>query len=213
MWCLSRSSRSPLKVLRPFVFVAIAGLAISGCSSSQASSTAPGRLDSSFGSGGKAVTDLGSPAGVANAIAVQSDGKLVLAGSTRDANQGDDFAVVRYTPDGQLDSAFGTGGKVTTDFGGKDDSAVATVLQEDGKIVVAGTSHGTSTGDNIAVARYNPDGKLDSGFGSGGQISTDLGTQADHGNGVVLQNGKIVVGGSTKDPKSGDNFVAVRYTG
>ncbi|MFJ4651285.1 hypothetical protein ACIP5Y_08415 [Nocardia sp. NPDC088792] len=210
---MSRSTRSSLKVLRPFVLIAIAGLAISGCSSSQASSTAPGRLDSSFGSGGKAVTDLGSPADVANAIAVQSDGKLVLAGSTRDANQGDNFAVVRYTPDGQLDSAFGDGGKVTTDFGGKADVAAAVAVAPDGKIVTVGTSHGTATGDNIAIARYTTDGKLDSGFGTGGQISQDLGTKADHGNGVAIQpDGRIIVVGSTQDPSQGDNFAVLRYT-
>ncbi|WP_334027961.1 delta-60 repeat domain-containing protein [Nocardia terpenica] len=175
--------------------------------------TADGKLDTGFGDGGKVSTDLGTKADHANAVAVEPDGKIVVAGSTHDPAQGDNFVVVRYTSDGKLDPAFGENGKVSTDFGGKADAANALVLQPDGKVVAAGTSHGTDTGDNIALARYTADGKLDTGFGNGGKVSTDLGTKADHANAVVLESdGKIVVAGSTQDPGQGDNFVLVRYT-
>jgi uncharacterized delta-60 repeat protein len=159
-------------------------------------------------------TDLGSPADHARAVALQPDGKIVVAGSTQDPAQGDNFAVVRYTPDGKLDAGFGENGRVSTDFGGKSDVANAVAIQPDGKVIAAGTSHGTATGDNIALARYTPDGKLDTGFGDGGRVSTDLGTQADHANAVALQpDGRIVVTGSTHDPDpaQGDNFVVLRY--
>src|SRR5437870_162122 len=78
---------------------------------------APGDLDPSFGSGGKVTTSLGSSADVAQALVVQRDGKLVAAGSTVSDNNRD-FALVRYDNDGNLDSSFGSGGKVTTPFGG-----------------------------------------------------------------------------------------------
>ncbi|MEU6582969.1 hypothetical protein [Nocardia sp. NPDC046763] len=201
------------KSLLLLVFLAIVGLAISACSGAQGSSVSAGTLDTGFGDGGKVTTDLGSQADHANAVVVQPDGKIVVAGSTLDPAQGDNFAVVRYSSNGKLDNGFGAGGKVTTDFGGKSDVASAIALQSDGKIVAVGTSHGTTTGDNIALARYTSDGKLDSGFGTGGQVSTDLGTAADHGNAVAVQSdGKIVVVGSTRDQVQGDNFVVVRYT-
>src|SRR5688572_15378133 len=82
----------------------------------------PGGLDPTFGVGGKVMTAVGSADGVANAMVMQSDGKLVVAGySTNDNNK--DFAVVRYNDDGSLDTAFNSTGKVTTDFGGSDDVA------------------------------------------------------------------------------------------
>ncbi|MFE3794203.1 hypothetical protein KHQ06_37130 [Nocardia tengchongensis] len=212
-----RTSRSrwftvPLKTPSLLVITAIAGLALSACSGAHGSSVAAGTLDSGFGAGGKVTTDLGSPADRADAVVVQADGKIVAAGSTQDPAQGDNFAVVRYTPDGKLDSGFGDGGKSVTDFGGKSDVVAAVALQPDGKIVAVGTSHGTATGDNIALARYASDGRLDSGFGTGGRVSSDLGTAADHGNAVAVQSdGKIVVVGSTKDPVQGDNFLVARY--
>jgi uncharacterized delta-60 repeat protein len=195
-------------------FGAIIALTISACSGANGSPAAAGGLDAAFGNGGKISTDLGSPADHGNAVAVQSDGKIVVAGSTQDPVQGDNFAVVRYTSDGRLDTGFGDGGKVTSDFGGQSDIATAVVIESDGKIVVAGTSHGTATGDDIALARYTADGKLDTGFGKGGTISTDLGSPADHGNAVAVQSdGKIVVAGSTQDPVQGDNFAVVGYNG
>ncbi|MGW4122502.1 hypothetical protein [Nocardia sp. NPDC004711] len=201
------------KSLLLLVFLAIVGLVITACTGAQGSSVAAGTLDTGFGNGGKVTTDLGSQADHANAVVVQPDGKIVVAGSTQDPAQGDNFAVVRYSADGKLDSAFGNGGKVVTDFGGKSDVASAVALQADGKIVAVGTSHGTATGDNIAVARYTTDGKLDNGFGVNGQVSADLGTAADHGNAVAVQaDGKIVVAGSTRDQEQGDNFVVLRYT-
>jgi uncharacterized delta-60 repeat protein len=175
--------------------------------------TADGSLDAGFGTGGQISTDLGTQADHGNAAALQPDGKLIVAGSTRDQTQGDNFVLLRYTTDGQPDASFGQAGMVSTDFGGKADSANAVVVQPDGKIVAVGTSHGTTSGDNIAVARYNADGTLDTGFGDGGRISTDLGTKADHGNAVALQpDGKVLIAGSTHDSMQGDNFVLVRYT-
>ncbi|MGF6884395.1 putative delta-60 repeat protein [Nocardia sp. GAS34] len=209
---LEHSTRKDLSRL---CFGAMLALSVASCSSSSGSTPATGTLDYGFGSDGKAVADFGSEAAQAHAAAVQSDGKIVLAGVVHDPAQGDNFGLIRYSADGKPDTGFGDGGRISTDFGGKADDANAVAVQPNGDIVAAGTSHGTATGDNIAVARYTPAGKPDTGFGQGGKVSTDLGTKADHANAVALQSdGKIVVAGSTvnPDPAQGENFVLVRYT-
>jgi uncharacterized delta-60 repeat protein len=163
---------------------------------------AAGTLDLTFGTAGLVTTDFGGSVDRAFAMALQPDGKLVVAGDS-DAN----FALARYNSNGSLDASFGSGGKVITTFGGTD-QASAVILQPDGKIVVAGQ---TDTGISIdfALARYMPDGSLDGAFGSGGRVTTNFtGTPDDLGSAVALQSdGKIVVGGT-----SNDNFALARYT-
>ncbi|WP_155981353.1 hypothetical protein [Nocardia sp. BMG111209] len=172
-----------------------------------------GRPDPGFGAAGQLSTDLGTRADRGNAAALQPDGKLIVAGSTRDPERGDEFLLIRYNPDGTPDPSFGQAGIVSTDFGGRAAAAHAVVVQPDGRIVAVGTTAGTGTGDNIAVARYRPDGTLDTAFGDGGRIATDLTAKDDRGNAVALQpDGKLLVAGSTHDIVQGDNFLLVRYT-
>ena len=103
-----------------------------------------GSLDPTFGIGGKALTDFTailSPTIMRRnpgAVAVQTDGKIVVAGSS---DQGGNFAVARYNADGSLDSSFGTGGKQTIDFGSSYDEGYGVAVQADGKIVVVGASY------------------------------------------------------------------------
>src|SRR5262249_9600003 len=121
------------------------------------------------------------------------------------------FGLARYDDDGSLDSSFGTGGKVTTDFGRLERNP-AVAIQPDGKIVSAGMSESGPAGD-IALARYNTDGSLDTSFGIGGTLTTDLGNY-EAGSAMVLQpDGKIVVGGLTYVGVYGTNaaFLLVRY--
>jgi uncharacterized delta-60 repeat protein len=165
-----------------------------------------GSLDSSFGSGGIVTITPTRYGGGAGGVAIQSDGKIVAVGQaivsqTRFTSY-PAFAVVRYNANGTLDTTFGGGKKPTgivvtqlTTTGNEGASSV--VIQPDGKIVVAGTATRSGTGDDIAVVRYNPDGTLDSTFGSGGVVFTSSsGTGADAGNAVTLQSdGKIVVAG------------------
>jgi uncharacterized delta-60 repeat protein len=147
----------------------------------------PGGLDPSFGSGGKVVTVIDDGA-TAQAIALQRDGKLVVAGFVAKYGSNSNFEVARYTARGRLDRRFGQGGKVATDFGAFA-YAHAVKIQPDGKIVVAGVVVGSSEG--VAVARYRPDGSLDSSFGAGGKV-----LQPGGGFALALQrDGKIVVGG------------------
>ena len=127
---------------------------------------ADGSLDTGFGTGGKVTTAIGSGIDIARSVAIQSDGKIVLAGYSNNGSD-DDFAVVRYNADGSLDTGFGTGGKVTTAIGSGTDIARSVAIQSDGKIVAAGYS-----GNYFAVVRYNADGSLDTGFGTGGVVTT-----------------------------------------
>jgi uncharacterized delta-60 repeat protein len=171
----------------------------------------PGDLDPTFGSGGTVSTPIGSSAGFGNGVVVQPDGKILVAGTSLGPTFSD-FAVVRYTPSGGLDGSFGSGGKVTTSFGSVDDGAFAVALQTDGKIVVAGRSHNGSNYD-FALARYTSAGALDLSFGSGGKVTTPIGSSNETAWGVTIQqsDGKIVAAGESLI--GGDNdFALVRYT-
>jgi len=172
---------------------------------------AAGDLDTTFGTDGKVITTVGVPttANLAYSIAIQSDGKIVVAGEARNGFNNSDFAVVRYNTDGSLDTSFGQGGKVTTAIGSADDVALSVALQPDGKIVVAGVSDNGSNFD-FAIARYNMDGSLDTNFGTGGKVTTEVGYRYAIAFSVAIQSdGKIVVAGGLP---SGESYAAlVRY--
>jgi uncharacterized delta-60 repeat protein len=159
-----------------------------------------GRLDPRFGSGGWTAIDFGPRGGAgANAVALQLDGKLVLAGLVGSGATGD-FALARITREGTLDRTFGTDGTATSDFGGTADGAFAVALQPDGKIVIAGTTRQpgpiATSPIGFAVARYTTDGALDTSFGRGGHTATRFEDGSYTPSGVVLQpDGKIVVVG------------------
>ena len=154
-----------------------------------------GSLDTSFDSDGKVTTDFGSSTDSGSGIAVQLDGKIVVAGySYKSAYATSDFALARYNTDGSLDTSFDGDGKVTTDFGSTD-VGLSVAVQVDGKIVVSGYTNGGSTGYDFALARYNPNGSLDTSFDGDGKVTTDFGSD-DGGCSVALQpDGKIVVMG------------------
>lgn len=178
---------------------------------------APGDLDVSFDKDGQVTTDVGIYDESAQDVAVQEDGRIVVAGDAWTSASGPDFALARYNPDGSLDTSFGSGGKVTTPIGSSYDIAKALAIQPDGKIVVAGSSRSGTTYD-FAVARYHPDGSLDNAFNGDGMVTTDLAPSvSDVAHDLVLQpDGKIVVAGETGTPYngssgSGKDFALVRY--
>ena len=113
---------------------------------------ADGDLDTSFDTDGKLTTAIGSGADIAYSVVLQSDGKILVAGSSFNGSD-NDFAIVRYNTDGSLDSTFGTDGELTTAIGSGSDGANSVVLQSDGKIVAAGYSSNGSDND-FAVVRY-----------------------------------------------------------
>ncbi|MEO7319254.1 MAG: choice-of-anchor D domain-containing protein, partial [Chthoniobacteraceae bacterium] len=173
--------------------------------------TASGALDNGFGTGGKVIVDLGRRDDRGQSVAVQSDGKILVAGYSRNANIKADIALLRYNPDGSLDSGFGTGGIVTTTIGPVYDYGFSVAVQSDGKIVVAGTSLNAAFDFDFALVRYNTDGSLDNGFGTGGIVTTPIGSGNDSGRSVALQSdGKILVAGDSRVGSNND-FALVRY--
>jgi len=229
-----------------------------------------GSLDTSFGSGGKVVTNLGYAADIYG-LAIQGDGQIVVAGTSAPQPNSAFFTVARYGTSGNLDPAFGNGGVANTSSANYS-RAGAVVIQPDGKIVVGGatpsssgpvtwalerlnsngsvdTTFGTSGiqmgpfggasgaghvrglaiqangklvafGDSSSpvtywdLARYNPDGSLDTTFGTGGKVTTTI-----NGGGraiaiAVQADGKIVVAGTANQPNNGyPEFALVRYWG
>jgi uncharacterized delta-60 repeat protein len=173
---------------------------------------ARGDLDPTFGTGGKVTTDFGGNE-QAWGVAVQPDGRVVVAGNRFDMGASDDFVLARYSATGPLDATFDADGKVTTDFGGRSDGAGDVALQADGKIVAVGSGFPPAVGPvDFALARYNRDGTLDATFGNGGKVLTTFETNSiDRANAVVIQpDGRIVVAGSTRSGPT-SQFAVARY--
>ena len=156
-----------------------------------------GAFDPNFGAtgSGRAVINLG---GVDSgyAMALQPDGKIVISGQST-AGGSYNLFVLRLSANGALDPSFGSGGKVFVDFGGDERGGVL-ALQPDGKIIVAGSKSGGGGAADVVVARLQPNGLLDTTFGSGGRSVVDFGGE-DLPGGVALQpDGRIVIAGSSR---------------
>ncbi|QJW99967.1 beta strand repeat-containing protein [Frigoriglobus tundricola] len=178
-----------------------------------------GSLDAAFGTGGSTFTSLASfPPDYANGttatgVAIQSDGKIVLAGYYSAGGGLFHTALVRYNADGSLDTTFGTGGIVETTVGGND-LATSIAIQTDGKIVVAGTAGAAYAFESdFDVVRYNTDGSLDATFGTGGVVETPAPFPTDaQANAVLIQpDGKIVIGGRASTSGDGFYYSLIRY--
>ena len=169
--------------------------------------------DVGFGLGGKVVTSVaaGNLNDLINAIALQADGNIVVAGPVNISGGKSVFGVARYLSlTGALDPSFGAGGLVTTSLSLNNDIPTAIAIQGDQKIVVGGSANA-----NFAVARYRPNGALDTAtFGAGlGFVTTDFGG-TDLANALVIQpaDGKIILGGDSTFGVTGRNFALARYT-
>src|SRR5438552_13266724 len=173
-----------------------AAIVLTWLNSSQVAEAAAGDLDPTFGTGGMVMTDINRSTDIAQAVAVQADGKLVVVGQTYKHNDfsGEDFVVTRYNTDGTLDNSFGSGGKVRTDFPGLAAVPSSVVIQPDGKIVVAGGAFPLFTFlGNFEVVRYNPNGSLDTSFGDGGIVTTTFPGDGSYAFALALQpDGKII---------------------
>ena len=161
-----------------------------------------GSLNSSFGSGGVTQTPLGTLSQYVNDMQVQPDGKLVVVGlNSRDtvpagpSFDGEQF-VFRYTPNGTLDSGFGTAGKVFVNWAVNDyDSARTVLLQPDGKLLVVGNVDiGTTRDQETTLFRLNPNGTLDLSFGVDGKLQVrPTGYQSSYSPAAVLVGDKVLV--------------------
>jgi uncharacterized delta-60 repeat protein len=135
-----------------------------------------GSLDTGFDGDGKVTTAIWCGTMImAYSVIQQSDGKLVVAGTSYNGSSYD-FALVRYNADGSLDASFDGDGIVTTAIGAANDYAQSVIQQADGKLVVAGYSDNGSNYD-VALVRYNTDGSLDTGFDGDGKVTTAIGTE------------------------------------
>lgn len=188
----------------------------------QVTQAAPGDLDPSFDADGRVLSNL-SLSENALALVAQPDGRLVAAGFSGEALD-TDFALVRYNPDGGLDTSFGQGGVVRTPLGPSDSFAAVLGLlrQADGKLVAAGFSFVDPTRRfDFTLVRYNPDGSLDPGFGENGVVHTDFFGPLEAAFGVVQQSdGKLVAAGfsaacisacGTTSEVFDSNFALARY--
>ena len=179
-----------------------------------------GALDAGFGDGGKVVTDFNGRNDFIGSAALQADGRIVVVGSTlgADPSSGFEFSLVRHNSDGSLDTSFGgSGGRITTDVGGDGGGANTVAIQADGKIVAAGSVETGFENDDWALARYNPNGSLDTSFGDDGIVTTDVGVGFTDVAALAIQaDGKIVAVGDTgtDDPESGfwvEDWALARY--
>ncbi|WP_323188224.1 hypothetical protein [Streptomyces sp. NBC_00249] len=162
-----------------------------------------GSLDTSFDTDGKVTTDFGGGFEQAWAVALQTDGRLVTMGDTIPSGPGGrDWGLVRYNTDGSLDTNFNGDGKVTTDFTGTDDQAFGVAVQADGKIVAAGSTN-TSSGKDIALARYAGGGgappSADVSVTKAGPGTASLGDQASYAVTVTNNSATVPATGVTLD--------------
>src|SRR5207245_1930145 len=140
--------------------------------------TANGTTDVSFNGTGAQLIPLSAfgpsyTSGVGQDLTLQADGKIIVTGHVDPANLNDNWAIARLNANGGLDTSFNGTGTATLSFAGGSDIANDVTVQADGKIIVAGRADVGATlgqGYNLALARYNPDGTLDSTFNGNGEI-------------------------------------------
>ena len=161
-----------------------------------------GNLDDTFGVNGKVTTDIFGFTDVAHDLAYQSDGKMLVAGFSRNSVGNDNFLVVRYLENGDLDTSFGTNAYVNIDVRGfstpKDDQATNVLIQSDGKIVLVGFSDGAFGDEQFTTLRLNSDGSLDETYGDQGIRFFDFtGSYCEPADAVMLSNNNIAIAGYT----------------
>jgi uncharacterized delta-60 repeat protein len=171
-----------------------------------------GTLDTTFGGDGFAFTDFTVGDDSASAVAIQADGKIVVAGDAAGPGEWTSaFALARYNgDDGTLDTGFGGDGTVVTNFTHDDDGASEVAIQADGKIVAGGSAGYNGIEAWFALARYKAGGALDTSFGGDGRVKTTFNAKLAFARGMGIQsNGKIVLAGSAGNvnPK----FALARY--
>ena len=164
-------------------------------------------LDTSFGSNGTVTTAVGSGNDLAQAVAIYPDGRIIAAGYAFNGNN-NDFALVRYMPNGTIDFSFGISGIAMIPVGTSEDEAFSCVIQPDGKIVAAGQTYdGIKT--SFAVIRLNADGTLDQTFNGTGRVVVTPSSGNALIRSVALQpDGKTVLAGVGSNGLNFDIIIA-----
>lgn len=178
---------------------------------------ANGSLDTGFGTAGIVTTPVGSGHDIANALTLQSDGKILVVGGTITGTPSGAFVLVRYNTDGSLDTGFGGSGIVISVIGaegGSDSQALAVVTDAEGKIVVGGFVYSAGNNRDFALARFLADGSLDPTFGVDGKEISPLSAGIDEIHSLIIQaaDGKIVAGGTLFNANNENaDFALTRY--
>lgn len=173
-----------------------------------------GSLDENFGNGGLVTTDFFGYTDGAFALEIRPNGKMVAAGAAvktwdRDST---DFALIRYNPDGSLDTSFGGTGKVTADFNTRADLAYALLAQPDGKTIAMGSARvWNNTHHEMALVRFNQDGSLDAGFGVGGKVTTNYTSGSSAYAAAFAPDGHIIAGGYGANQSNNDGLMLACY--
>jgi len=169
-----------------------------------------GTTDENFGNNGIVRTDFQNSYDFAYTVAIQKDGKIVVAGSGKNSKS---FALARYNKDGTLDSTFGDDGKVTTIANGNDGAlAISVAILPGGEIMVAGRVTGNNGSYDFALVRYKPNGAVDKTFGTLGRVFTDVANSDDFPSSMVIQtDGKILVCGTIRPDATRFQIAVVRY--
>jgi uncharacterized delta-60 repeat protein len=175
-----------------------------------------GFLDPAFGEvvHGIAVTPIGTSTDFANSLVIQDDGKIVVTGDYRATPNKLAIALVRYNSNGILDKSFGINGIVKLSVGPVNDNILSAAIQQDGKIIIAGSSGGFDNYD-LTLVRFNRNGSVDSTFGVNGIVTTPIGNLDDIAVAVTLQNvnrkqTKIIAAGDFFEG-SYENFALLKY--
>jgi uncharacterized delta-60 repeat protein len=196
--------------------IVVAGKALNGSSNllnydfALARYTNAGTLDPSFG-GDTVISPIGLGDDYGTSVAIDSSGRIVVAGHTYNGRNYDDFALTRYTPTGKLDDTFGMGGKVISQIGAGDDYGRSVVIDTSDRIIVAGYTNNGSNND-FALVRYTSTGTLDDTFGTGGKVTSQIGAGNDYGNSVVIDASDRIIVAGTASNGSNTDFAIARYT-
>ncbi len=179
---------------------------------------APRTLDQSFGIDGIVSTDFFGADENAYGIGLDENGRIVVVGRTdTGGDNNDDFAIVRYHVNGNIDTSFGNNGKQNIDFNQSFDNAYSVTFDSDNNILVAGSANipSNSTDVDFALARFTSSGALDPTFGNGGKVQTDLFNQSkDAANAIIVDSaGNILIAGSSslENAPNGADFALLRY--
>jgi uncharacterized delta-60 repeat protein len=169
-----------------------------------------GTLDTTFGSSGKVIQDIGSYSDIGQSLAIQPDGKILLSGRCWNGSN-TDFCIARFNSDGTLDTSFDTDGKVIQPIGSWQDYGYSPAIQPNGKILFGGHCN-SGSGWDFCIARFNSNGTLDTSFGTGGKVLQPIGSADDLGYSLAIHpDGKILLGGHCQEGVSNYDFCIARF--
>ena len=169
-----------------------------------------GSPDNSFDGDGSLTTSFGTGTDAASCIAIQSDGKIVVAGLSNNGSN-NDFAVARYNSNGSPDNSFDGDGKLTLAIGSSNEGLNSIPMQNDGKIIVGGSSYNGSAYD-FAMARFNTDGSTDNSFDGDGKLTTDISSPDEHIRSIFIKSdGTIIAAGLSVINTNIQNLAVCHY--